>query len=84
MRKEIRYISELGRGFSTVEEAIEDDKRLPYVISVYRNDLERMEAGLETFGSAPVTEELKENWRNAIAGYEEKWVKAQASWEIKN
>jgi hypothetical protein len=80
MNKRIQYISELGRAFDTPEAAIEDDKRLPDIIRIYENDLARMEAGLRTFAGAPVTEEMKESWRNAIAGYKRQWEKAQLSW----
>lgn len=71
------YVSELGRSFATSAEALADDARLPGIIRTYESDLERMEAGLEVFGSEPVTEDLKRQWRNAIAGYKAKWEVAK-------
>lgn len=81
MKRQINYLSELGCSFGTAAAAIEDDRRLPRIIATYEGDLKRMESGLETFGGEPVTEELKERWRHAIAGYKDKWAEAQASWE---
>lgn len=81
MRKDIRYISENGRVFSTPEEAIEDDKRLPRTIELYTNDLHKMlEPGVRTFAGEAVTPERIEMWKKAIVGYEEKWTRAQISW----
>lgn len=79
MKTQIKYISERGSAFDTREEAIEHDKALPVIIDTYKNDLERMEGGLKTFGGQLVTEEMKENWRAAITEYEAKWELAKAS-----
>ena len=80
MKKQIKYISELGRSFDTPDAAIEDDRRLLRTITIYEGDLVRMEAG-GLFAGKPVTEELKEQWRHAIARYKAQWAEAQASWE---
>lgn len=77
MKIQIKYVSERGMAFDNAEDAISHDAELPRIIGVYENDLARMEAGLKIFGSGPVTDELKENWRNAIDNYKEKWEAAK-------
>lgn len=80
MKRQVKYLSELGRSFDTPDAAIEDDRRIPRIIATYEGDLVRMEAG-GLFAGKPVTDELKEQWRHAIAGYKAQWAEAQASWE---
>ncbi len=80
MRTETKYISELGRICDTKEAAIEDDMRLPGIIHTYELDLARMREPGAVFANKPVTEELKEEWKRAIAGYKRKWANAQNSW----
>jgi len=79
MKRKITYISELGYSYDTAEKAAEDDKRLPNLITIYKRDLTLMEGGIELFGGSPVTEKLKQQWRDAIADYERKWEAAQVS-----
>lgn len=78
MKQKISYISELDRSFDTPEAAIEDDKRLPHIISLYQSDLVKMETA-KFFGGGLVTEKLKEQWRKEIIRYQEKWEAAQKS-----
>jgi hypothetical protein len=80
MTMKVQFVSILGRSFEKPEGAIEDEKRLPHIIAIYENDLERMKNGLKEFGCKPVTEELIAMWERAIAEYKAKWEEAQTSW----
>ncbi len=80
MKVKTVFISELGRSFDSVKHAVEDDKRLPSIISTYENDLARMNRGEKFAGKEP-TEELKASWKNAIEGYKKAWAAAQKSFE---
>jgi hypothetical protein len=80
MFKQVKYISELGRSFDTPGEAITDDKRLPGIIAVYTEDLNKMEGGAKTFGAGPVTPDMIPNWKDTIHKYEDLWEKAKKSW----
>ena len=82
MKSKIIYISELDRSFTTAEAAIADDNRLPEIIAKYKDDLRRMEDGLEMFGRSPVTNELKEQWRKAIFDYELRWEAAKSPIDV--
>lgn len=76
------YISELGNTFTTPEQAIADDDRLPRLIAAYESDLMRMET-LEMFGGKPrmpeELDELKSDWKAAIARYRKMWIEVQES-----
>ena len=48
MKRQVKYISELGLAFDMPKEAIKDDERLPNLIEIYENDVSRMEAVVES------------------------------------
>ena len=61
---------------------MEHDKKLPSIIATYKRDLAKMEAGAEKFGKVPVTEQLKQDWRNSIKEYEIMWGSARKDFRI--
>ena len=84
MKRQVKYISELGLAFDMPKEAIKDDERLPNLIEIYENDVSRMEAVVESLEGKNM-EEIVDRiavWQNAIAVYKQKWEQAQVSWPL--
>jgi hypothetical protein len=77
MRRQIKWISELGGSFDTPKEAFDDEGRLPSIIATYEADLVKMETTGEFNGSTDDIEGWIDTWKDAIAIYKAKWVKAR-------
>ncbi len=81
MKTLIQYVSALGRQFSTPEEAIADEDRLPRIIATYKGDLPKLVPG-GGFGakglSAAEADEARNSHLKMIATYEQLWAEVQA------